>query len=116
MRIPARAVGIRLGPFCFPAYNLPRPTSDKVCLIGTNYPPTIRVTPPANRLACVARLVFCLFAIEGIVMRGFFHDLTRRRPAVWAFTLIATSLVAITTLWAIPAGPKANDRQVTRVV
>jgi carboxyl-terminal processing protease len=50
------------------------------------------------------------------VMRGFFPVLTRRRPAVWAFTLIATSLVAITTLWAIPAGPKANDRHVTLVV
>lgn len=49
-------------------------------------------------------------------MRGFFHAITRRRPAVWAFTLVASSLVAITTLWAIPAGPKANDRQVTRVV
>ncbi len=49
-------------------------------------------------------------------MRGFFHDLTRRRPAVWAFTLVAASLAAITTLWAIPPGPKANDRQVTRVV
>lgn len=49
-------------------------------------------------------------------MRGFSLDSIRRRPAVWALTLVVTSLVAITTLWAIPPGPKANDRQVTRVV
>src|SRR5690606_25726652 len=56
------------------------------------------------------------FAIEGIVMRGYFIDHVRRRPGVWAFTLIGASLVAITTLWAIPSGPKSGDRQVTRIV
>lgn len=49
-------------------------------------------------------------------MRGYFIDHVRRRPGVWAFTLIGASLVAITTLWAIPSGPKSGDRQVTRIV
>lgn len=49
-------------------------------------------------------------------MRGFFYNLSRRRPILWALTMVVTSMAAITTLWAIPAGPKANDRQVTRVV
>jgi carboxyl-terminal processing protease len=49
-------------------------------------------------------------------MRGIQQDFLRRRPALWALTLTFTSLVAMGTLWAVPAGPKANDRQVTRVV
>lgn len=49
-------------------------------------------------------------------MRGFSIDLFRRRPAVWAFSLVAVALLATSSLWAVPTGPKANDRQVTRVV
>lgn len=48
-------------------------------------------------------------------MRGNFFDYLRR-PGVWAVTLTAGLGVGVSTLWAIPAGPQANDRQVTRIV
>ncbi len=46
-------------------------------------------------------------------MRGFLMNQIRR-PAVWAFSLAAG--LGLSTLWAVPAGPQANDRQVTRIV
>ncbi|HTN77079.1 MAG TPA: carboxy terminal-processing peptidase [Pirellulaceae bacterium] len=48
-------------------------------------------------------------------MRGFFYDYLRR-PSVWAVTLSTGFGLGLTSLWAIPTGPQANDRQVTRVV
>ena len=43
-------------------------------------------------------------------------DYLRRRPLIWAFTLLAGTGLAWQQLGAVPKGPQANDRQVTRVV
>ena len=49
-------------------------------------------------------------------MRGSMTDYLRRRPLIWAFTLLAGTGLAWQQLGAVPKGPQANDRQVTRVV
>lgn len=49
-------------------------------------------------------------------MRGYLTDHMRRRPVIWAFTILAVAGLAWQQLGAVPKGPQANDRQVTRVV